>query len=113
MSQSAALLARGQAFLATEFPAAIKIGPQSYAAGTSGLRAQAGLGAGGFESLGAVSFWLPLSAFTDAGQPLPEAQRTGLTCLAPESVKGEWQIEAVLTDGAGGTVTLRCIPPAT
>jgi len=108
MSQSSALLARGQSFLATEFPATIKIGPQSYAAATSGRRAQNALESGGLTSSLVVSFWLARAAFEAAGQPLPEA-RTVLLCTAPSDLAQGYLIEAVLLDGAGATVTLRCV----
>lgn len=111
MSQSAALLAGAQALHAQEFPCTIRIGPQSYDAGGSGLRSQSRLGVGGFAAVRACSFWLPALAFTEAGQPLPQEQ-TALTCTAPAALAGEYLIESVLSDAAGATVTLRCTAPS-
>lgn len=113
MSQTPALLAGAQRFHAEQFPATIKIGPQSYAAGTSGIRSERDpLAAplGGSPARRACSFWLPLSAFTDAGHT-PPVENTPLTCLAPDACAGEYLIEAVLADPAGVNLTLRCAAP--
>lgn len=108
MSTLAALLKGTQAFAAFQMPTTVKIGAQSYAAAVSGRRFQTEDGPGGFEIHPAISFWLPASAFTAAGQPVPEA-RGRLTCSAPARLAGNYLIEAVLADGPAATVLLRCV----
>jgi hypothetical protein len=111
MSQSATLLARGQAFLATEFPATIKIGAQSYAAATSGMRSGMELSEFGAVAQRTIAFWLPASAFTDAGQPAPAAG-AAVECTAPAALAGSYTLDAPVIDPTGTTLTLRCTAPA-
>jgi hypothetical protein len=111
MSQSATLLGLGQAFLATEFPATIKIGPQSYAAATSGLRSGMELADFGAVAKRTIAFWLPASALTAAGQPLPAAGAT-VECTAPAALAGIYALDAPVVDPTGTTLTLRCLAPA-
>ena len=111
MSQSATLLSLGQAFLATEFPATIKIGPQSYAAATSGLRSGMELSEFGAVAKRAIAFWLPTSALDAAGQPLPATGAT-VECTAPAALAGRYTLDAPVIDPTGTTITLRCTAPA-
>ena len=111
MSQSASLFARGQEFLATEFPATIKIGAQSYSAATSGLLRGMEMAEFGAVAQRTIAFWLPASAFATAGQPLPAAG-AAVECSAPAALAGTYTLEAPVTDPTGSTITLRCTAPA-
>ncbi len=106
MSQASDLLRRGQRFHAEQFPATVSINGQSYACATSGLQRQRDLITGGWLDKYQVSFWLPLQAFTDAGQPVP----------APHGYPVIWQaveyaIAAAPIDAAAATIVLRCESP--
>jgi hypothetical protein len=111
MSQSSALFSLGQAFLATEFPATIKIGMQSYAAATSGLRSGMELADFGAVAQRTIAFWMPSSALAAAGQPLPSAG-ANVECTAPAALAGIYTLDAPVIDPTGTTLTLRCLAPA-
>ena len=68
-------MGRIQAASANLFPATVKIGPQSYACGTSGLERGYEEGDGPGQAVRRVSFWLQVTQFTAAGQPLPQSKR--------------------------------------
>lgn len=110
MTQVGELFRLGQALFAEQLPATIKIGSQSYAAGTCGKQLQAVLELGGFKQQWTVSFWVPGvaggTAFAAAGQPEPLPK----TALAWDGA--DWHIETVKPDPAGGgTMVLTCTQP--
>lgn len=105
MTQAAALQARGQAAHAAQFPATISIAGQSYAAATSGEKRERDLMTGGWLKKVNIAFWLPLSAFADAGQPVP-VERSSVTHGGKTYV-----IASTKTDANAVTITLLCETP--
>ena len=58
-----------------------------------------------------IAFWLPASALTAAGQPLPAAGAS-VECTAPAALAGIYTLDAPVVDPTGTTLTLRCTAPA-
>lgn len=102
MSQAAALLARGQLFHATQFPATITIAGEDYDASTSGEKRERDLMTGGWLEKVAIAFWLPLSAFGGT----PPAVRTPVSVGAKNYVLARTSLDATET-----TITLHCESP--
>jgi hypothetical protein len=105
MTQAARLLQRGQAAHAAQFPASISIAGQSYAAATSGEKRERDLLSGGWLQKVSIAFWLPLSAFDAAGQPVP-VERGHVTHGGKTYV-----IASTSRDATGTTLTLKCESP--
>ena len=105
MTQAAALLTRGQAAHAAQFPATISIAGQSYVVATSGEKRERDLISGGWLKKVSIAFWLKLSAFADAGQPVP-SERSSVTHGAKTYV-----IASTKTDATATTITLHCETP--
>lgn len=101
----AGLLGGTQNFLAGQMPATITIAGQDCACATSGLKGDRDLISGGWLEKPRISFWLPASAFADAGQPLP-AVRSFLTFRGVI-----YLIINIPPDPTGQTVHLLCTSP--
>lgn len=104
---AASLLARGQLAHAAHHPATIALAGQSYDCGISDLSRRGEPGEFGTKAERRVAFWLPLAAFTAAGQPEP-TERQLVECSAPATHAGTYEIEEVVIPPTGNTLTLRC-----
>jgi hypothetical protein len=107
---AADILKGGQAFLAGQFPATIKVNEQCYQCATSGLKREAfEFEAGPGKVSREISFWLPVSAFAAAGERVPKETSPLYSDFsrAPGDF-AQYTINEVMPDGSGATVTLRC-----
>lgn len=114
ITQAARLLSRGQAAHAAQFPATINIAGQSYTAATSGEKRERDLLSGGWLKKASISLWLPLSAFVEAGEPLPtERSSVTLTHIAgvAQSPAIRYIIASTSNDATNTTITLKCETP--
>lgn len=113
MSQAADLLARGQAFTVTQFPAVIAFGGQAFTCSTSGLRREQSLEAalGGARIGSTISFWLLMRHLLDAGAAMPIAG-IEVECRTPGFLAGRYLVDSVSTDPTTSTLILRCVAPA-
>lgn len=107
---ASSILAAGATFLATQFPATITIAGTHYSASTSGLRTEQVMEEYGAITRAAISFLIPLSAFSQpSSMPI-----TGdvVICTAPTALAKTYRVEQILPDATNSLVVLRCVEPA-
>lgn len=112
MTQAAALLRRGCAAHAAQFPATITIDGETYTVGTSGEKRERDMMSGGWLKKANIAFWLPLSAFAAATKPVPaERSLVTLDTLAGVASGATYVIASTSTDATNTTITLKCETP--
>jgi hypothetical protein len=107
---ASSILAAGASFLATQFPATITIAGINYSASTSGLRTEQVMEEFGAITRAAISFLIPISAFS----PPASIPTTGavVICTAPNALAKTYRVEQILPDATNSLVVLRCVEPA-